>query len=125
VGTASFPPQSFRRSAKLSRNRVDNTGCVGKYFVVPESDYPPALLVQIGCATLISRDVHGMLAAIDFNGQHSPDASKVDDIWPDWMLPPDLVGEFSLAQRPPEALLSVCRVTAKLSGARGPFPYRH
>lgn len=116
---------------KLLHDHFKHSVQIFQYFVVPETYYLPALLVQISASVFIVSFLILMLSAIQLNHQFSFHTRKVHDICVYRMLASEAAASDLLSlQFHPEPALNIGHVGAQRSCScssyrRNPFPVRH
>jgi len=89
-------------------NRFENSLCLTEDFVIPESEYVEALLLQECRAKFVGVNALSVLPTIDFNHQRVLQAYEVNDVAADWHLSLELQAQKTMrAQVIPKAQLSV------------------
>ena len=105
------------RGNQFRPDSFEHTFCIAQYLIVPESDYAKSLRFQVHGPPGITLHFICVLTPVDLHDQSLLKAHEIDDVWFDNLLPPELRShEQTIAQMPPQQLLCVCLVGAKVSG---------
>jgi hypothetical protein len=92
---------------------------VAQYLIVPETGYSKSLRFQVHGPHGITLHFICVLTTVELHDQSLLKAHEIDDVRLDDLLPSELRSdEQSIALMPPQQLLCVCLVGAKVSSQR-------
>jgi hypothetical protein len=86
-----------------------------EHLVVPESQHDESGTFQQPRPSTVLLDSFAMLAAVDFDHEHSLQTRQIEDVVREWMLATELAAlDLSVPQVPPQRPLGICRTIAQL-----------
>ena len=99
-----------------SKNRPENSFQVPQNFVVPKSDDTEPLLLKKCRSRRIPGGLDRVLTAVNLDDQSPLHAGKINHVWRQGMLPPELAtGQLPITQRTPLQAFRIGHAAAKIA----------
>ena len=105
------------RGNQFRPDSLEHAFYIVQCFIVPESDHSKSLRFQVHGPPGITLHFICVLTTVELHDQFLLKTHEIDDVRLDDLLPSELRShEQAIAQMPPQQLLCVCLVGAKVSG---------
>jgi len=107
----SLSPLKGGEGIQLLGNPFEHTRQIVDHVAIPEANYTIAAARQLFGASGVFFRLEGVLSAVRFDRELPRGTGGIDDVWSDRMLPPKAMSSAKLAQRLPEPIFNLCRVS--------------
>jgi len=107
----SLSPLKGGEGIQLLGNPFEHTRQIVDHVAIPEANYTIAAARQLFGASGVFILQEGVLSAVRFDRELPRGTGEIDDVWSDRMLPPKAMSSAKLAQRLPEPIFNLCRVS--------------